>query len=72
VSSYVLTTHQLTRELIENITTKAGLKVFANIFNRVYEMGRKVVKGFKETMRIAFDELLKLWNYVAIPEKNGF
>jgi len=68
----VLATHQLTRELIENTMTKAGLKVFARIFNRVYETGRKVAKGFKETMRIAFDELLKLWNYVAIPEKNGF
>ena len=56
------------KELIENTTTKAGLKVFACIFNRVYETGRKVVEGFKESMRIVFDKHLGQWNYVAIPE----
>ena len=34
--------------LIENTTTKAGLKVFACISNKVYETGRKVLDGFKE------------------------
>ena len=56
------------KELIENTTTKAGLKVFACIFNRVYEMGRKVLEGFKESMRIVFDKHLGQWNYVAMPE----
>lgn len=66
----VLTTHLLTKELIEKTTTTMGLKVFASIFNQVYETGRKVAAGFKESMRIVFDEHLKLWNYVAVP-KNG-
>ena len=65
----VLTSHQLTQELIETATTKAGLKVFACILNKVYETGRKVAKGFKESMRIVFDKHLGQWNYVAIPEK---
>jgi hypothetical protein len=65
----VLTSHQLTKELIETATTKTGLKVFASILNRVYETGRKVVEGFKESMRIVFDEHLRRWNYVAVPEK---
>ena len=56
------------KELIENTTTKAGLKVFACIFNRIYETGRKVVEGFKESMRIVFDKHLGQWNYVAIPK----
>ena len=68
----VLTTHLLTKELIEKTTTKAGLKVFASIFNQVYETGRKVVAGFKESMRIVFDEHLKLWNYVAVPKNGNF
>jgi len=68
----VLTTHQITKELIEKTTTKTGLKVFASIFNQIYETGRKVARGFKESMRIVFDEHLKLWNYVAIPEKTHF
>lgn len=66
----VLTTHQLAKELIEKTTTKSGLKVFSSIFNRVYETGRKVAEGFKESMRIIFDDNLAPWNYVAIPETN--
>ena len=54
--------------LIEKTTTKAGLKVFACIFNKVYETGRKVVEGFKESIRMVFDRYLGQWNYVAIPE----
>ena len=38
------------KELIEKTTTKAGLKVFACIFNKVYETGRKVAKGFNESL----------------------
>ena len=66
----VLTNHQLTKELIEKTTTKSGLKVFSSIFNRVYETGRKVADGFKESMRIIFDDNLAPWNYVAVPETN--
>lgn len=66
----VLTTHQLAKELIEKTTTKSGLKVFSTIFNRVYETGRKVAEGFKESMRIIFDDNLAPWNYVAVPEAN--
>ena len=36
-----LTTHLLTKELIEKTTTKTGLKVFASIFNQVYEQLEK-------------------------------
>ena len=63
----VLTTHELAKELIGTATTKAGLKVFTSIINRVYKTGRKVAEGFKESMRILFDEELAQWNYVAIP-----
>ena len=52
----------------ENTTTKTGLKVFACIFNRIYETGRKVTEGFKDSMRIVFDKHLGQWNYVAMPE----
>ena len=65
----ILTSHQLTKELIETTTTKTGLKVVACIFNKVYETGRKVVKGFKESMRIVLDKYLGQWNYVAVPTK---
>ncbi len=66
----VLTTHQLTKELIEKTTTSSGLKVFSSLFNRVYETGRTVTESFKESMRIIFDDNLGQWNYVVVPEAN--
>lgn len=66
----VLTSHQITKELIEKATTKTGLSVVACILNKVYETKRKVVAGFKGSMRILFDDILGQWNYVATP-KNG-
>ena len=64
----VLTSHQITKELIERATTKTGLTVVACILNKVYETKRKVVAGFKESMRILFDDILGQWNYVATPK----
>jgi len=64
----ILHSHELAEELIQKTTTSTGLKVFACIINKVYETGRKVVEGFKESMRIVFDDLLGQWNYVAIPK----
>ncbi len=58
----VLTTHRLANELIARTTTTSGLKVFSSIFNRVYETGRKVAEGFKEEMRIEFDDYMSQWN----------
>jgi transposase len=63
----VLKTHQVTKELIEKTTTTSGLTVTVNIINKIYKTGRKVVDGFKESMKIIFDEKLKAWNYVATP-----
>ena len=68
LSGMILISHVFMKELIEKTTTKAGLKVFACIFNKVYETGRKVAEGFKESMRIVFDKHLRQWNYVAMPE----
>ena len=64
----ILTTHQLVKELIGKTTTKSGLKVVACILNKVYKTGRTVAVGFKESMRILFDEVLGQWNYVAVPK----
>lgn len=63
----VLTSHLLTKALIERTTTKTGLTVVAYILNKIYETKRKVVSGFKESMRILFDEKLGRWNYVVTP-----
>ena len=48
--------------------TATGLRVEVRILEKVYETGRKCAAGFKETMKIVFDEILPKWNYRAIPE----
>ena len=68
LAGMILISHLFMKEPIEKTTTKARLKVFACILNKVYETGRKVVEGFKESMRIVFDQHLGQWNYDAIPE----
>jgi hypothetical protein len=63
----VFRNHELVKELIENTSTKTGLKVEANIIKKVYKTGRKYATDFKETMRIVFDEYLGQWNYRVVP-----
>ena len=58
---------EIVKELMEKTTTSKGLQVTVQILDGVYETGRKVADGFKETMRIVFDEVLPQWNYTAVP-----
>ena len=48
-------------------TTTTGLKVVENILDKVYETGRKIAEGFKDTMTLVFDQVLPKFNYRAIP-----
>jgi hypothetical protein len=47
--------------------TRTGLRVLVNVIDKVYQTGRKVAEGFKESMRIVFDTVLPKWNYTAVP-----
>ena len=58
---------ELVKELMEKTHTRQGLKVTVQIVDQVYQTRRRVAKGFKETMRIVFDEFLPQWNYIAVP-----
>lgn len=60
-------TPEQVRHYMSQAKTRTGLSVVANIVNKVYETGRKVVEGFKKTMRILFDNVLPRLNYRAIP-----
>ena len=57
-------------ELMEQATTKTGLKVFTTIIDKTYhyQTGKKVCEGFKETMKILFDDFLAQWNYTVKPQ----
>ncbi len=38
------------------------------LIDKVYQVGHKVVEGFKENMKIVFDDNLAKWNYTAVPQ----
>ena len=63
----VFHTVQIVKGLMEKTRTGTGLSVTVDIIDKVYEVGRKCAKGFKETMKIVFDSSLPKWNYRAIP-----
>ena len=63
----ILNDHKMVKQLIEKTQTKTGLNVSVSIIDKVYELGKKATKGFKESMKIGFDEILSQWNYKAIP-----
>ena len=57
--------YELIKQLIKKTVTESGLKVKANIIDKVYETGKKVSDEFKKNMEIVFDEYLPQWNYTA-------
>lgn len=63
----ILNDHAMVKQLIEKAQTQTGLKVSASIMDKVYEIGKKATSGFKESMKIAFDDVLGRWNYRAVP-----
>jgi hypothetical protein len=63
----VFHTVPIVKSLMEKTQTRTGLRVTVDILDKVYEIGRKCAKGFKETMKIVFDDVLPKWNYRAIP-----
>jgi len=63
----IFTSVELVKELMKETRTKAGLKAFVHIIDKVYHTGRKIMDDFKDNMRIVFDDFLPQWNYRAIP-----
>lgn len=61
---------ELVKGLMEKARTSTGLEVTVEILDKVYRTGRKYAEGFKENMKIIFDEILPKWNYRAVPAKS--
>ena len=59
---------ELVKKLMEKAKTSTGLRVTVDILDKVYQTGRKYAEGFKEDMKIVFDEILPKWNYRAVPD----
>jgi hypothetical protein len=58
---------ELVKGLMEKAKTSTGLQVTVDIIDKVYQTGRKYAEGFKEDMKILFDEILPKWNYRVVP-----
>jgi len=58
---------ELVKELMEKTQTRTGLRVTVEILDKVYQTGRKYAEGFRENMKIMFDEVLPKWNYRRFP-----
>lgn len=63
----VFHTVQIVKGLMEKTATSTGLKVTVDILDKAYDTGRQCAKGFKQNMKILFDDFLPQWNYRAIP-----
>jgi hypothetical protein len=63
----VFRTLQIVKALMEKTSTSTGLQVTVDILEKVYDTGRQCAKGFKQNMKILFDDFLPQWNYRAIP-----
>ena len=61
---------ELVKELMEKARTSTGLRVTVEILDKVYQTGRKYAEGFKEDMKIMFDEIMPKWNYRAVPSRS--
>jgi hypothetical protein len=58
---------ELVKELMEKASTSTGSRVTVEILDKVYRTGRKYAEGFKEGMKIVFDDIMPKWNYKAVP-----
>jgi hypothetical protein len=61
-------TIEIAKQFIERTQTTTGLHVTVSILEKIYATGRKYAQGFKEKMKIVFDEHLPKWNYRAVPQ----
>ncbi|MGH9440271.1 MAG: ISAzo13 family transposase [Terriglobia bacterium] len=61
---------QMVRTLMEKASTRTGLRVFVDVLDSVYRIGLKVPNFVRDSLRIRFDGLLPLWNYVVSPDRS--
>jgi hypothetical protein len=58
----------IAKQFIERAKTSTGLRVTVSLLDKIYATGRKYAQGFKDTMKILFDDHLPKWNYRALPQ----
>ena len=59
---------EIARQFMGRAKTDTGLRVTVRLLDKAYAAGRKCAEGFKEDMKILFDDHLPKWNYRAVPQ----
>ena len=67
MSGVIFKSYERVRELIENTCTESGLRVTANIIDKVYDKGKKACSTIYDTGTIVFDKVLGQLNYKIKP-----
>ena len=67
----LFTNIELMQKKMGETRTEKGLRTTVEILQGDYPVGEKVPAGYKNSMRIVFDEELPAWNYRAIPSNPG-
>lgn len=58
---------EMMKRLMQKASTRTGLRVVVDILDRFYETALKLPNVVRDTLRIRFDRLQPLWNYVVQP-----
>lgn len=62
---------EFVKRLMQKASTRTGLGVFVDVLDRFYETGLKLPNFIRDVLRIRFDHLLRLWNYIVRPNHNA-
>ena len=67
----LFTSMDLVKRLMEKTQTRTGLRVVVDIWEKVYETGRKVAEAVKKALHLVRDHFLPKWNYRLLPQTGG-
>jgi hypothetical protein len=64
----LFTSVELVKQLMEKTQTRTGLRVVVDVWEKVYETGRKVAAAVKKALHLVRDTFLPKWNYRLLPQ----
>jgi DDE family transposase len=59
---------ELVKQLMQKTQTRTGLRVVVDVWEKVYETGRKVAEEVKKALHLIRDLFLPKWNYRILPQ----
>jgi hypothetical protein len=65
----IFTSTELVKQLMEKTRTRTGLRVVADVLDKVYPTGRRVAEEVKKTLNLIRDGFLPKLNYRILPQR---